>query len=406
MIMAEKTIRIAAIGLGNRTCKYLRFVKKNPSVAMLTAIADSDRQRLLSVQERFGLEDQACFTSPDEFFSTVKDVDICIIGTPDKYHYDMTVRALGNGWNVLLEKPMAQDIDECRKIAELSQQTGLLVSVCYVLRYHPYFVKMKELTARPDMGRILSVKHVERVGIDRTTHTYVRGPWTYKEMNTSMFFSKCCHDVDFVLWLTGNDVRTVSSFREGRPFDPSLAPKGAASRCICCSKEGTCRYSAVDLYLRRRDWIKGFIPYPDEEERDTILRMLSESRFGRCVYNCTDTDAVDRQTVVLEMESGIRSEIVMECITEEDNRLTEIQCENAVISGDETTIYVRFKDGREDESYDFSWTKSLGYHANADFHIIEDLITAVASGRKELRTSAADAVVSHIVCLKTENPFQ
>jgi hypothetical protein len=77
-----------------------------------------------------------------------------------------------------------------------------------------------------------------------------------------------------------------------------------------------------------------------------------------------------------------------------------------VISGDETTIYVRFKDGREDESYDFSWTKSLGYHANADFHIIEDLITAVASGRKELRTSAADAVVSHIVCLKTENPFQ
>ena len=219
-----------------------------------------------------------------------------------------------------------------------------------------------------------------------------------KEMNTSVFFTKCCHDVDFVLWLAGNDVKSVTSKVGERIFSEENAPVGASQRCLNCGLEATCPYSAIDLYLRRRDWIKGFTALSGESQEDMIGRILRESRYGRCVYHCPENDVVDRQTAILEMESGIKAEIIMECPTDQTNRVTEIDCENAVIYGDERMIEVRYKDGRESETYDFGWTESLGYHARADFRVVEDFIEAIRSGHLRTKTSCVESLDSHLIC--------
>lgn len=400
--MTGSQIRIAAIGLGNRTCKYLHYVKEHQDVARLAAIVEPDKARLTAIRELFQLPEAVCFSSIEDFFASGVQLDACIIGTPDKLHFDLTHRAMNNGWSVLLEKPMAQTADECRSIAEAAERTGALVSVCYVLRYHPYFMKIRELSQRPQMGAIVSVSHTERVGNDRTAHTYVRGPWNVAEMDTTVFLSKCCHDVDFVLWLIGNDVKSVRSTGTANHFRPENAPEGAAARCLDCKFESQCRYSAVDLYVRRKDWIKGFVPVAGESHDDAVMRALKESRYGRCVYDCPTNDALDHQVVEVEMTSGIKAEIVMECPTEEDNRVTRIEFENAVLEGDERIITVTYKDGRESEKYDFSWSKGMDFHANADLYIVEDFIEHVSMKDAKVRTSAEEAVVSHLVCFMAE----
>ena len=240
--MTGTQIRIAAIGLGNRTCKYLHYVKEHQDVARLAAIVEPDKARLTAIRELFQLPEAVCFSSIEDFFASGVQLDACIIGTPDNLHFDLTHRAMNNGWSVLLEKPMAQTADECRSIAEAAERTGALVSVCYVLRYHPYFMKIRELSQRPQMGAIVSVSHTERVGNDRTAHTYVRGPWNVAEMDPTVFLSKCCHDVDFVLWLIGNDVKSVRSTGTANHFRPENAPEGAAARCLDCKFESQCRY--------------------------------------------------------------------------------------------------------------------------------------------------------------------
>ena len=400
--MNNRQVRIAAIGLGNRTCKYLHYVKNHQDVAKLVAIVEPDKARLSAIRELFELPEAVCFTDIDAFFDSGIQLEACIIGTPDNLHFDLTHRAMKRGWNVLLEKPMAQTADECRSIAVAAEETGALVSVCYVLRYHPYFMKMRELAQRPHMGKILSVRHVEKVGNDRTAHTYVRGPWNVAEMDTTVFLSKCCHDVDFVLWLIGNDVKTVRSMGTANHFTPENAPEGAASRCLECKHEKQCRYSAVDLYVRRKDWIKGFVPVAGETHEDAVMRALKESRYGRCVYDCPTNDALDQQVVELEMESGIRAEIVMECPTEDDNRITRIEFENAIIYGDERVISVTYKDGREAETFDFAWSRGMDFHADADLRIVEDFLEHTLSADTMVRTSAKEAVVSHVVCFMAE----
>lgn len=92
----------------------------------------------------------------------------------------------------------------------------------------------------------------------------------------------------------------------------------------------------------------------------------------------------------------------MECPTEDDHRSTRVECENAVIYGDERVITVEYRDGREKEVYDYSWTKGMDLHANADLHIVEDFVDAVLSGRDDVRTSSDQAVVSHVVCFLAE----
>ena len=396
-------VKIAAVGLGNRTCKYLRYIEEHGDVAELVAVVDPDLSKADRVMAAFSLPQERCFGSFDELAVSGLQIDACIIGTPDLYHHKLAVAAMRCGWHVLLEKPMGQTEEQCKDIVEVSAQTGRMVTVCYILRYHPYFMKLKELSADPKMGKILSVKHIERVGRDRTAHTFVRGPWNMKEMNTTVFFTKCCHDVDFVLWLTGDQVKSVSSAKGSRIFTLSQAPSGAADRCVRCTLEQNCPYSAVDLYLRRKDWIKGFTAQPGETRDEMIVRMLNESRYGRCVYDCPENDVIDRQSVVMDMASGIKAEVIMECVTDEKDRYTVIECEDAVITGDETFIEVTYKDPSvHSERYDFKWTRGMELHAGADHQIVKEFIDSIASGELETRTPSTVSLASHLICFQAE----
>ncbi len=400
--MSAAKVRVIAVGLGNRTCKYLSYLMRNQDLAELVAVVDTDPSKIRKAQEMYSLPSSCCFNSLDGLLSSGLDADACIIGTPDTSHYELTIKALNAGWHVLLEKPMGQTEEQCKTITRLSAATGKMVAVCYVLRYHPYFLKLKELTERNDIGRVRSVVHTENVGIDRTVHTFVRGPWNRKEMNTSVFFTKCCHDVDLVLWLAGTDVKNINPVRGNYVFTPEHAPEDVAPRCLQCRIEGKCPYSAVDLYLRRKDWIKGFTALPGESQDDMLKRVLRDSRYGRCVFDCPENDVVDNHKVTLEMESGITAEIIMKSLTDNTNRETVIECENAVIHGDETVIEVRFKDNSGTETYDFGWTRSLGFHAEADFHIVKDFMEAIKEGRTRTRTSSETALLSHLICLSAE----
>ena len=396
--MSRPRVRIAAIGLGNRTCKYLHYIAEHQDIAELVAVVDIDETRFNQVKETFSLSPESCFKAVEDLANSGIEVDACIIGTPDICHYEMTIKSLRYGWHVLLEKPMAQTQEECEEIVRISSETGKMVSVCYVLRYHPYFIKLKELSESQLTGKILSVQHTERVGRDRLTHTFIRGPWNKTELNTSVFFTKCCHDVDFILWLIGENVTRVDSTQGEKLFTTDKAPDGSAARCVNCQLENSCKYSAVDLYLRRRDWIKGFTTLPGESEKDMIWRILNESRYGRCVYHCPKNEVTDQQCVSLETTSGIRAKLTMDCVSEESKRITIIECENATISGNESVIEIKYKNGHPSEIYDFKWTQALKFHAGADMLIVKEFIEAIYKGHLQTRTPSSTSLISHRIC--------
>ena len=397
----RKPVSIVAIGAGNRTNKYLEYVKQHPDRVRLVGVVELNDIRRQSVAERFGLEPSQCYADYHDFFRNPVQTDAVMVCTPENMHFEPTMLAIEAGYHVLLEKPIAQTLEECQAIGEAARKKGVLVSVCHVLRYHPYFMKVKELVDSGELGHIISINHRTSVGVDRAAHGFVRGIWRSERLSNPMLMSKCCHDIDFLLWLTKTPCRKLTSFGSLRWFKAKNAPEGSAERCIDCGVESHCPFSAVDLYQVRRDWIANFDVPEGKTIDDVIEDQLREGLYGRCVYHC-DNDVVDHQIVSMEMDSEVTINFSMDIFTLKDCRETHISLTEGEIDGDENRLRVRRFRGAEETVYDFSGLAHQPFHAGADLAIIADFIDAIRTGRRNLVTSIERSVESHRICFEAE----
>ena len=397
----QRPVSIVAIGAGNRTNKYLEYVRRNPDKARLIGVVELNNLRRQKVADEFDLDASCCYTDYRDFFRSPLKADAVMICTPENMHFEPAMLAIEAGYHVLLEKPIAQTLEECLAIGEAARRKNVIVSVCHVLRYHPYFIKLKELACSGELGNIISINHCTSVGVDRATHSFVRGLWSREADTNPMLISKCCHDIDFLLWLTKTRCRKITSFGSLRWFRSKNAPEGSAERCIDCKVEVQCPFSAVDLYRVRRDWISNF-DIPQGKTIDQVIEdELREGKYGRCIYHC-DNDVVDHQIVSMEMDSEVTINFSMDLFTLKDHRKTHICLTEGEIDGNETLLRVRRFRGGAETVYDFSNLSHQPFHAGADLDIVADFIDAIHSEEKYLRTSIDLSVESHRICFEAE----
>ena len=361
-------LKIAFIGVGNRAGKYLSCL---PADAKAAFLVDPDPVRLSQAAAKYGVPANACFLDAETFFSAPREVDGVIITTPDRLHHGQAVNAIRAGYPVLLEKPAAASQEEFDDLLEESERTGVPVSVCLVMRYHPYFRRIREIVERGEIGRILSIDHTESIGPDRMGHTFVRGLWSRKDLSGPIFLSKCSHDVDFLLWLTGGRALEVSSEGGLTKFNFDHAPAGAALRCLDCPLD--CPYSAVKLYRDRKAWVAGFDVPDGKTLEEVIEEELKTGRYGRCVYHC-DNDVNDRQTVRIRLDKGILLQMQLEGVSSEEGRRIVIRGSEGVLRAQGVTLEVN---GRTE---DFSALADSPLHAGADRLLVEDFIDSLRSG--------------------------
>ena len=400
--VAPAPMTIVAIGAGNRTAKYLHYILNHPEEVKLVGVVEINDLRRQNVAKKAGLKPSQCFSDVDSFFLNPVKADAVLICTPENAHFRPAMLALDHGYHVLLEKPIAQTFEECMAIAENADSRGLTVGVCHVLRYHPYFRKFKEIVDSGELGQIVSIDHRASVGLDRAMHTYVRGICNREKLSNPVLLSKCCHDVDFIVWLIGAKCRRLSSFGSLRWFTSSAAPEGSAKRCVNCQIEERCPYSAVNLYKRRGEWINNFDIPEGFTLADVIDNELENGDFGRCVYHC-DNDVVDHQILSMIMENDVTVNMSMDFFTLEDHRITHICLTHGEIYGDESCITVNDFRTRTSCVYDFSDLEGKPFHAGADLEIIRDFVNTLRmKHHKSILTGINDSIESHRICFNAD----
>ena len=85
-------------------------------------------------------------------------VHAVIIATPTHTHAELTVLAAQHGKHVLVEKPMARNVEECQRMIEACRRANVSLGVCYRRRTFPQVVKAKELVAAGAIGQVLTVR--------------------------------------------------------------------------------------------------------------------------------------------------------------------------------------------------------------------------------------------------------
>ena len=385
-------LNVVVFGFGNRAQKYVSCLDADCRV--LAVVEPDPAHRAFAIE---CCHPDHCFASPQEFFDSGLEPDAVMVASPDNTHYDIASRCIERGWPMLLEKPVATTVGQCRDLAARSREKGTPVSVCYELHRYPLYAKLKEIALEGSLGKLLSIKHSVDVGIDRYTHSYVRGYWAKAEDCGPITLTKLCHDVDLFIWMLGQAPDSWTSSGSLSLFNKKNRPEGAAERCTACPLEKSCAYSAVDLYLRRLCWTRNFVTGQGESEREMVERMLATTNYGKCVFAC-DNDVNDTQTVNMNFPDGTRVQIDMFCGSRDGFRKTLMQFEKGTLEADGENIKLN-----GEPICSFPGIESEPLHAGADKTLVADFLDSVRGG-DIFPSSLEYALSSHLVCLISQSP--
>jgi predicted dehydrogenase len=370
----------------------------------VVGVAEPIEFRRDKLAKKHKIEKKYQFNTWEDVFKVDKFADAVIITTPDDLHYGPAMKALEMGYDLLLEKPIAQTWEECRDIRDMSKKYNNIVAVCHVLRYTPYFRKMKEAVDSGVLGRVISVQHLEPVKHKHMAHSYVRGNWR-KTSDNPMIMAKSCHDLDILRWMIDKKCKYISSFGSLSWFKEENAPKGSTKRCTDgCAVEHECPYSALQIYYRDRTWLSHFdLPKDKSKQGDVIMKYLKETNYGVCVYR-SDNDVVDHQIVGMEFEDGVTANFSMEAFTSYGKRRTRIFGPMGDIVGDgDVLVIANFKTGEIEKWVAKEHAKIDSGHSGGDFGLVKDFLQAVGHHDAGILTSTIDVSMdSHYMAFKAE----
>ena len=421
------------IGAGDRGQVYASYALKNPDKLSIVAVADPNESRRDKVAKAHGIGPSSRFDEWEDILSQPQMAEGAIIATQDNQHVEPAVKALELGYEVLLEKPMALNINDCEILVETSKKTGRTLNVCHVLRYTNFFSKIKSIINDGIIGDVYTIFHAENVAYYHMAHSYVRGNWRNVSQSSPMILAKCCHDLDLIAWFAGAKPKKINSIGSLSHYRPENAPSGAPGRCTDgCPAEKDCMYNAVDTYLYGKHLklalakegpasialaAKAMLKYPkisgivpglnqysvwkewpsstitDDLSRDGIMKAIKNGPYGKCVYFC-DNDQVDHQETTIEFENGVTAILRM-------HGHSEIEGRTIRIDGSKGTIKGKFGGKPGLDIHIHATGKKITYplkadilgHSEGDYGIMDNFLQVLNGGKGQ--TDAVESLVSH-----------
>jgi predicted dehydrogenase len=388
-----RKITAITLGAGSRGNVYGDYALKHPDELDIVGVAEPIPLRNDRYAQKHQISEANRFVTWEHVFKRPKFADAVIITTPDHLHYGPAMQALALGYDLLLEKPIAQSWAECNDILQQARKYNRIVAVCHVLRYSPYYRKVKEVIDSGVLGSLTSIQHLEPIGHVHMSHSYVRGNWRREEDTNPIILAKSCHDLDILRWWVGKSCKYIHSFGSLKWFRSENAPQGSTARCTDgCAIEAECPYSALRIYHRNRTWLHHFdLPENKELHGEAILKYLKEGQYGRCVYRC-DNNVPDHQVVTMEFEDQINVNFSMEALTSYEGRRTRIMGSMGDLVGDEKDLYIAdFRTGAL-EKWNVQENAQIGSgHGGGDWGLLRDWINAVEQQNPKLLTSSLEA---------------
>jgi len=149
----SKPITFAVVGLGRIGYRHAEQIAKTEGFA-LSAVCDVSEE--LRAKASTDFSDTAVFSDFDELLMK-GEFQVIVIATPSHFHHSMTLKALINGYHVLVEKPMAANADEAREMLAAARKAERFLTVHQSVRYQPDTTMVKEAIDAGRIGRVFQV---------------------------------------------------------------------------------------------------------------------------------------------------------------------------------------------------------------------------------------------------------
>lgn len=171
------------------------LVRNFHQIGSLKLICDKNETLLTQFQEQYpGLE--TCLVLHDML--SREDIAGVVIATPAETHYALAKETLLSGKHVFSEKPLVLEASEAEELIAIARERELVLMVGHLLQYHPAFIRLKELAAGGELGRINYI-YSNRLNLGKIR----------REENILWSFAP--HDISMILTLAEEEPESVAA---------------------------------------------------------------------------------------------------------------------------------------------------------------------------------------------------
>src|SRR5215210_5724014 len=184
----DAPLRLGVIGVGIMGSNHARVLADLSGVKVV-GIADpgaSHRQLLAQIV--------GCAVCDDVDELLELGIDAAVIAAPTQLHHDVALTCIKRGVHVLVEKPIASNVEEGRAIVAAAERAGVTLMVGHVERFNPAVQAIKDAIKGED---ILSIS-ITRVG-----------PFPPRMSNVGVVIDLAVHDIDLIRWFTDSEITEV-----------------------------------------------------------------------------------------------------------------------------------------------------------------------------------------------------
>src|ERR1700681_425580 len=181
-------LRLGVVGVGVMGANHARVLADLADVK-LVGVADSDQKQRNLVSDALG-----CVGHADVEALIAGGVDAITIAAPTHLHHDLALTCIRNGVHILVEKPIASNVEEGRAIVAAAERAGVTLMVGHVERFNPAVQALKEAIRGEE---ILSIS-ITRVG-----------PFPPRMSNVGVVIDLAVHDIDLIRWFTDSEIIQV-----------------------------------------------------------------------------------------------------------------------------------------------------------------------------------------------------
>lgn len=366
---------VGIIGLGFRVTGILKTLVKYKDIVRIKAVADvkdfSAVQKDLT-ENGFEIDKEHYYADYRQMLEN-EQLDAVIIGTRCSLHTPIAVEVLKRDINLFIEKPVATNEADLRRLTEAALISKAQTVVSFPLRFSPLIRKAKELVEREEIGEI---QHAMAYNYVPYGSVYFQSWYRDENETGGLFLQKATHDLDILLYLMGKKPVSICAMKSKQVFKGEYE---ANKNCNDCPKIKTCNQSP---------WVVTNI-YDDYSQGDM------------CAF-AVDTGNEDSGSCIIQFEDGIHCVYTQNFFIKKDSAKR-----GAILSGAEGSLEFDFYKEQiivhkhfSNENYTYNFNFKDKYHWGGDEFLIRHFIE-VLFGAKSL-SSIFDGINSANVCLKAK----
>lgn len=144
-----------------------------------------------------------------------EEIEAVYIASPVVCHKEQAIAAAKAGKHILLEKPAAMTIEDGEDILKAAKDAGVLIASGFMMRYHGYHQKVKEMIANGDIGNIVSAR-----GQLTCWYPEIEGAWRQDKSKSGggALMDMGVHCIDLIEYITGAKTVETCGFNSTRTF--------------------------------------------------------------------------------------------------------------------------------------------------------------------------------------------